>query len=144
MYVTWAIAQCLYNFSYFILLCSTCRRTIHFDDREPITAVLAHFRCTCAETAQFLLLIWNLLSTSFSATLISYNEYGNVGDLTKFRCFCHILVRMRKNSNFWMLAAILKSSLDSATPTSNINQKIRRSETIYSRFHHFFLRMRMP
>ena len=44
----------------------------YFDDREPLTAVLAHFLCTCAETPWFLLPISNLLSPSLSATSILF------------------------------------------------------------------------
>ena len=41
----------------------------------------------------------------------------------------------------WCSAAILTTPFDSVTPT-NKSRKFRRSETIYSYFHHFLLRMR--
>jgi len=119
-------AQCLYNFSYFILLCSTCRSRILWRS-GTLTAVLAHFLCTRRN---------GIISTSdlksvvtvVSATLISY-EYRNFGDLTKFRCFFrHTLVRMRRNGNFRVFSCIMTLPFDSVIPTNNKSRKFWRSE----------------
>jgi len=47
----------------------------------------------------------------------------------------------RKGTSFWL--TVLTTPFDSATPTSNKSGKFRQSESIYSHFHHFFLRMRI-
>ena len=84
IYVTSAICTMFVQFQLFYnSLLHLHVEVEYFDDREPLTAVLAHFLCTCAETALFMLSVQHLLSPSFSSTWISY-LYGNFCDVTTF------------------------------------------------------------
>jgi len=105
-------------------------RVEYFHDCKAFTAVFGYFLCACAETALLLLSRRNLWSPRFSAIPISYKCIEMLLISQRF-VFGHILVRMRRNSNFGASDhTVLTTLLNSTIPISGKNQKCRRSKSI--------------